>query len=146
MKSPLLKVDLGMAVAVNLGPAWVLLDCGEGAWAAWQARELPAQGPDAIAFSSGRPDRIAGLYGLLAGMAHAGRSAEVRLLHAVDDERVGNLASAWLQSERCPYPLTLEADWPGATLVVGGITLTSAADAGGLRWVLGGGARKLEYP
>ena len=147
MKSPLLSVDLGGSMALGLGPAWLLLDCGEGSWAAWLEHGLRPQGPDAIAFTSGAPRSIAGLYGVLAGMAEGGRSEELRLLHSVQDERPGNLAGAFLQSEVSPFPLTLEADWPGAVLMVGGMRMSSAETEGGLRWmVLGGGRRVMRSP
>ncbi len=147
MKSQLLTIDLGTGVALGLGPAWLLLDCGEGTWAAWSRRGLRATGPDVIAFTSGAAGRISGLYGLLAGMAEAGRVDDLRLLHSVQDERIGNLVGAWLQSEVSPYPVTLEADWPGAVLMVGGLRLQSHEAEAGLRWtVLGGGQRVIREP
>jgi ribonuclease BN (tRNA processing enzyme) len=144
VKSPLLNVDLGAAQAMGLGPAWLLLDCPEGTWASWTRHGLRPTGPDAIAFTGGTARHIAGLYGLLAGLALAGRRDELRLLHSVHEESVGNLVAAYLQSEEPTYPIALEADWPGAVLMVGGLRLQSHAREDGLRWTVQGGGRTLE--
>lgn len=144
MTHALFVVDLGACSAVSLGHAAVLVDCPEGAWASWNGQGLRATGPDAIALTSGTPGCIAGLYGLLAGMAAAGRKDPVRLLHNMDDERPANLVGAYLQSESRVFPISLEGDWPGAVLMVGGLRLESRGHADGLRWIVEGGGRKVE--
>ena len=144
MSHALFVVDLGGATALSLGHAAVLVDCPEGTWAAWNAHSLRATGPDAIALTHGTAERIAGLYGLLAGMAAAGRQDPVRLLHNMSDERPGNLVGAYLQSEPAAFPVSLEGDWPGAVLMVGGLRLESRAHDEGLRWIVEGGGRRVE--
>jgi len=144
MSDALFVLDLGGATALSLGHAALLVDCPEGSWSAWGQAGLRRTGPDAIALTRGTPEHIAGLYGLLAGMAAAGRTDPVRLLHAMDEERPGNLVGAYLQSEPAAYPVSLEGDWPGVVLMVGGLRLESRSAEGGLRWVIEGGGRKVE--
>lgn len=141
---PLFVLDVAGATAVSLGPAAVLIDCPEGAWSAWNDAGLRRTGPDAVVFTSGRAEALSGLYGLLAGMTRAGRREPVRMVHKMDDERIGNLVGAWLQSEPSEFPIALEGDWPGAMLAVGGITLVSRGDGSGLRWTASGGGRSVE--
>ncbi|HJN77871.1 MAG TPA: hypothetical protein QGF58_28400 [Myxococcota bacterium] len=144
MNHALFVVELGEATAISLGPAAVLVDCPEGTWAAWNASSLRATGPDAVALTSGRAEVIAGLYGLLAGMAAAGRTEPVRLLHHMADGRPGNLVGAYLQSEPVSFPVSLEGDWPGAVLMVGGLRLESRGQDDGRRWAIEGGGRRVE--
>lgn len=143
MNHALFVLDVG-GTAVSLGPAAVLVDCPEGAWAAWNDAGLRRTGPDAVAFTSGDAAHIAGLYGLLAGMTRAGRQDPVRVVHHMGDERVGNLVAAWLQSEPSQFPIALEGDWPGAVLFVGGLELKSRLDGDVLRWTVAGGGRSVE--
>ncbi len=136
-------VEWDRARLVTMGPAMLLLDCGEGTASAWQKGGLRPSGPDAIAFTGGRTHHIAGLYALLTSMTEGGRSAPLRLLHRLDDERIGNLAAAWLQSESCSFPVSLEADHPGAVLMVGGLRCASAAKGEGLTWTIEGSGRRV---
>ncbi|MCP4805608.1 MAG: hypothetical protein GY913_10950 [Proteobacteria bacterium] len=144
MDHALFVLEVGGATAVSLGHAALLIDCPEGSWAAWNDAGLRATGPDAVVFTTGAPAAIAGLYGLLAGMTRAGRKDPVRMSHNMDDERVGNLVAAWLQSEPSVFPIALEGDWPGAVLMVGGLRVSSRLEAGDLRWTVAGGGRSVE--
>ena len=138
-------VEWERARLVAMGPAMLLLDCGEGTAAAWQKSGLRPWGPDAIAFTGGRTHHIAGLYGLLTAMTEGGRSTPLRLLHRLDDERIGNLVAAWLQSESCSFPVSLEADHPGAVLIVGGLRCCSSAKGEGLTWSIEGSGRRVSF-
>jgi hypothetical protein len=138
-------VEWDRARCVALGPALLLVDCGEGTADAWAAGGMRATGPDAIAFTNGTGAHIAGLYGLLCAMADSGRSAPLRLLHRLDEERVGNLVGAYLQSEQSPFPISLEADLPGAMLIVGGLKCTSRAENEGLIWTIEGDDRTVRF-
>ncbi len=130
---------------LTLGPAMVLVDCGEGTADAWTRSGLRPWGPDAVLFTGPKAAQIAGLYGLLDAMSAADRSEPIRLLHGLDNEGVGNLVGAFLQSEQCPYPVALEADRPGAVLMVGGLRCASKATHQGLRWSISGEGREVSF-
>ena len=138
-------IEWDRARLVTLGPAQLLVDCGEGTRDAWTRSGLRETGPDAIAFTSGDGARIAGLYGMLCAMSEAGRTTPLRLLHRIDEERVGNLVGAYLQSESPDFPIALEADLPGAILMVGGLRCVSSATEEGLRWTIQGGDRTVRF-
>lgn len=116
----------------------LLVDCGDGIATLWEAMELPREGPDAIAFTSGAARRVSGIYALLSLLSGTDRVSPLILFHALSNERLPSLVAAWAQAEASlGFPLGVEAEHPGADLEVGPFHLRSfgvSRPTGALAW------------
>ena len=130
--------ELGSAVVVLFEGSSLLVDCGDGLGRMWASQNLPEAGPEAIAFTSGRARRVAGIYAFLAQIMGK-RKQSLRLLHGMDNEPLAHLLGAWSTSVGSTHApaVEMEADLPGALLSAGPFALVSHAldkPQGGLAW------------
>ena len=127
----------------------VLVDCGDGVATLWQALDLPQNGPDAIVFTSGAARRVAGVYALLSLLSGTARQRPLSLYHCLANSRLPDLVAAWAQAESSlGFPLEVEAEHPGADIIVGPFRAQSfpvQRPVGGLAWRFEVGARVIAF-
>ncbi|MCB9760901.1 MAG: hypothetical protein H6739_13770 [Alphaproteobacteria bacterium] len=111
--------SLGVEQVILCQGAALLVDCGDGVYARWLEEGLPAEGPEAVLFTDGTPERIGGLYAFLSGLRRAGRSRPLRLIHLLTEDRIGGLLAAFVTAEGADFPVEVDAELPGAWLSIG---------------------------
>lgn len=145
--APAIKIDPlspGREQIIRYGEAVLLLNCGDGLAARWQAAGLPAAGPTAVLFTDGGVDCIGGLYSFLAAMRDARRHQPLTLLHNLTDERVGYLVGAFLQGEGADYDISLDADLPGRSNTIGPFLVEMRAAPMGVGFRVKAGGETIE--
>ncbi len=128
----------------DLGAGWVLVwkggclvvDPADGFARAWAGSDLEER-PLAVFFTGDGPERLGGLYGLLAAEARRSREVGLALVHGMNQEGVPALAAAWRQNDPCSgeMDLVLETAFDGEVVPLAGARL-SVHDVGALACVV----------
>lgn len=136
---------LGPEQVVEAGEWLVLVDCGDGLAGRWREAGLPARGPDVVLITEPEPERIAGLFAVLAAARAARRGREMALVHHLSDERTPLLAEAFLRAFGADFPLRLEPETPGARLAFGELEVQLRPSLRGVGYRLERAGQRLEF-
>lgn len=113
------------AIVVSRGAEALLLDCPSGA-----AENIgsPLEILVAIALSSGRIEAIGGLPSLLCALQqHRGPAQALPIHFCLGEERAPTLASAWSQAFSGGFPLSFDAEIPGARFAEGEFVVSTCS-------------------